>query len=190
MSEARLRHLIQPFLLLLACFVAQGAWWLMTVLAVAATLAFIVDDAATESRSLVDVLLDGSFDVGGVSGSVLQWVLVVTVVGGLLLLAGTFVVPILLRIFVRVICGARISYAWALIANLASWILLIALTALLWAIPGTQPLAIFVTWIGSSLVTAMLLYPHMRVRQRADVIEPASEPHQLSTDTDIERKAT
>jgi hypothetical protein len=148
--------------LMLACFVAQGAWWLVMGIVVAGSLVLIVGDAAEQSRGIVDVLLDGSLEFAGVPGSLVQYVLVVALVGGLLLMAGTFVVPILLRVFVRIVCGARVSYGWALVANFASWILLVALTLLLWVLPGAQPFAIFITWIGSSVVSALLLRPHLR----------------------------
>lgn len=176
MSEPDSRSL--PVRLLLACFVAQGAWWLITLVVLAASLALVVDDASEESRSFVDLLLDGTLDVGGIPGSLLEYVLIATVVGGLLLLAGVFVVPILLRIFIRIICGgARTSYGWALVANLASWIALVAITLLFWLLPGAQPIAVFVTWVGSSVLSAVLLYPHVRVR--AETSTP-----------DTERKAT
>lgn len=183
-----------PLRLLLACFVAQGAWWLITMLVVAASLVVVVDDATDESRSLVDLLLDGTLDIGGVPASLLEYVLVVVLVGGLLLLAGVFVVPMLLRIFIRIICGgARASYGWALVANLASWILLVALAGLLWLLPGAQPIAVFVTWLGSSVISALVLYPHVHARAAASAAGSAAPPAvtDASTDTpDIERKAT
>ena len=175
------RHRSLPVRLLLACFVAQGAWWLVMLLALAASLMLAVDDVSSESQNVVDMLLQGSLDLGGIKGSLLQFVLVATVVGGLVLMAGIFVVPVLLRIFIRIICGGlRASYAWALVANLASWISLVAISLLLWVIPGAQPVAAFVMWIGSSILSAMLLYPHLRMQ-----VEPAPP-----TTTDIDRKAT
>jgi hypothetical protein len=155
-----------------------------------------VDDASEGSRSLVDRLLDGSFAVGGVPASLLEYALVIALVGGLLLLAGVFVVPMLLRIFIRIICGgARASYGWALVANLASWILLVALAGLLWLLPGAQPIAIFVTWLGSSFISALVLYPHVHARAVAAAMEASATPPAPTTDvstdtTDTERKAT
>jgi hypothetical protein len=177
-----------PLRVLLACFVAQGAWWFLTGIIVAAALISVIDEASTETRSIVDVLVNRSVDVGGVPGTLVQYVLVVAVIGGLVGLGGVFVVPMLLRIFVRIICGgARVAYGWALVANLASWILLVAVLGLLWLIPGAQPIALFLTWIGSSVVSALVLYPNVRFVRTADVelvVTDVSEP------SDTERKAT
>lgn len=187
MSDVRPRSM--PLRVLLACFVAQGAWWFVTAIVVAATLVYVIDDASTETQGLLDVLLDRSLDVGGVPATLLQYVLIVAVIGGLVGLGGIFIVPMLLRIFVRLICGARVSYGWALVANLASWILLVALVGLLWLIPGAQPIALFLTWLGSSVVSAVILHPNLRwPTPDAPALESASAD--APAPPDIERKAT
>jgi hypothetical protein len=197
MSQPDTRSL--PVRLVLACFVAQGVWWLISSIVVAAILMVMVGDVADGSQSFFDLLVDGTLEFGGVPASVLRYVLVVVVAGGLLLLAGVFVVPILLRMFILIICGgAGASYGWALVANLASWILLVAITLLFWLLPGAQPIAVFVTWAGSSVVSALLLYPHVHQRvakaSRAEAAtaaaNTAAQPQLDSTPTpDIDRKA-
>lgn len=174
-----------PMRVLLACFVAQGAWWLLTLTVIAGALVAAAGSDVQE-LSLTDLLVDGTSSVAGASSAVVSYVLVLLATLGVLLIAGTFVVPMLLRIFVRIICSAQVGYAWALVANLASWIILVAVSMLLWLIPGAQPIAAFVMWFGSSVMTAALLYPRVRLIEPARPIIEASpsEPAESSTENE------
>jgi hypothetical protein len=187
-----IRQPLQPARVLLACFVAQGAWFLLTLFALAATLFAVVGGGEPE-RDFVDLLIDGSQDVAGVSTTVLGYLIALVSVLGLLLVSGAFIVPMLIRIFLRIICGASVSYAWALVANLASWIVMVALSILLWVLPGGQPFAAFFVWIGSSVMTALLVQPRLRTTAIAPTkIDPdraaPADTDDGTTPTALERK--
>jgi hypothetical protein len=147
----------------LAVFVAQGLWGLVMLLAMVAAAAAALDTTqAVGSGDIIGWLVAGMDGLAGSSATVLRATFYVLAAAGLLLLVGALVVPALIRIFVRVVCDARVGYGWALVANLASSVLLVALTLLLWFIPGAQPIAAFICWIGSSLLTALLVQLRMR----------------------------
>lgn len=163
----------------LAVFVAQGLWGLVTILAVVAVVAVSYDGSeVASSGGIIDWLVDGADDLAGTSTTLLKAVLAVLATIGTLLLLGSLVVPMLIRIFVRVVCGARVSYGWAMVANLASSVFLVALTLLLWFVPGGQPVAAFACWLGSSLLTAMLVQLRLEPTDRiaADTAPPRSAP--------------
>lgn len=147
----------------LAVFVAQGLWGLVTILAVIGVVTVSYDTSqVADSGGIIDWLVDGADDLAGTSTTVLKAVLAALATVGAFVLIGSLVVPLLIRIFVRVVCGARVSYGWAMVANLASSVFLVALTLLLWFVPGGQPIAAFACWLGSSLLTAMLVQLRLR----------------------------
>jgi hypothetical protein len=86
-----------------------------------------------------------------------------SVLGGLLLLVLTgpvsvFVVPILTKMLVRSIARARVGLFWTTTSVLVGWVVVTALSTLLWLIPGAQPLAALMVWAGSTALTAWLLH--------------------------------
>ena len=103
------------------------------------------------------VLIIGGAITGAVTVDVL-WSSVAAVLAFILLgILSVFIVPIITKSLVKHIARARVGLAWTCIAVLVGWVLVSALSTLLWLIPGAQPFAALLVWAGATAVTAWLL---------------------------------
>lgn len=153
-----------------ACFLAQGAYALLTALATAMGLVVAMTMLSDPGgKSLTQTAWEFISGDGLTGAFPLRYLLMGLVAIGALGLVGSFVVPMFIRLAVRVICNARVGYAWAMFANLTSWIVVTAMSTLLWLIPGAQPLVAFGVWLGSSALCAAL------IRGKLQPQVPASE---------------
>lgn len=103
------------------------------------------------------VLLIGGTVFGAATIDVL-WSSVVGILAFIVLgVLSVFIVPLLTRSLVKSIARARVGLVWTCVSVLVGWVLVTALSSLLWLIPGAQPFAALLVWAGATAVTAYLL---------------------------------
>ena len=122
----------------LACFVAAGTYGLAW-----GTIMFLIVGGAVFGAVTTDVLWSSVFAV------------LAFIVLGLL---SVLIVPIITKMLVRSIARARVGLAWTCVSVLVGWVVVTALSTLLWLIPGAQPFAALLVWAGSTALTAWLLH--------------------------------
>lgn len=164
-----------------ACFVAQGAYGLLSALVIGVAMLVAMNVTAGPNANVVDWVTEAIRD-GEVSTSTLWYTVLILVGIGALGLLGTLVVPLFIQGMVRLTCRARVGYAWALVANLASWIGVTALSVLLWLLPGAQPFVAFAVWLGSSALCGLLL--RARLTHPTQPVIDVSSPDQIGRSVD------
>lgn len=103
-------------------------------------------------------LIVGGAIFGAVTMDVL-WSSVAAVLAFIVLgVLSVFIVPLLTMSLVRSIARARVGFLWTFVSVLVGWVLVSALSTLLWLIPGAQPIAALLVWAGATAVTAYLLH--------------------------------
>lgn len=110
-----------------------------------------------------------------------------SVLGGLLLLVlsgplSVLIVPALTKGLVRSIARARVGLFWTTVSVLVGWVVVTALSTLLWLIPGAQPFAALLVWAGATAVTAWL------IEKRSTPLTPTLAPPTASGDSVTKRQ--
>lgn len=159
------RALVPFWKVWLACFVAAGTYGI--------------------AWGGIMALIIGGAVFGAVTVDVLWSSLLAVLAFILLAILSVFIVPLITKALVRSIARARVGLAWTCVAVLVGWVVVSALSTLLWLIPGAQPFAALLVWAGSTALTAWLiekrstpLTPTPAVVPASSYADAASLPHQ------------